>query len=198
MIFLCWIGYELWGSVFVDDFMIWVCGFVFEFGGFWHFTLNFLKNWQYVPICKLYRSVPLFRHSITLKSSSIKYSIYRKSSYARSKLKKKKKIAWNSSFRKSSSMQKIFYKCNHPIFKELYSGDFKPYCDVLKPYSGVFLQIFFCECNRPISREPYSSIFKPYSDVLKPYRGVLKLNFLKIEFHAFLLLSFFFLKFYWA
>ena len=92
MIFLCWIGYELWGSVFVDDFMIWVCGFVFEFGGFWHFTLNFFKNWQYTPVCKLYRSVPLFRHSIILKLSSIKYSIYRKSSYARSNLKKKKKL----------------------------------------------------------------------------------------------------------
>ena len=91
-------------------------------------------------------------------------------------------------------MQKNFYKCNHPIFRELYSGVFKPYSDVLKPYSGVFLQIFFYECNRPIFREPYSNVFKPYSDVLKPYRGVLKLDFLKIEFHAF----FFFFKFYWT
>ena len=90
---------------------------------------------------------------------------------------KKNKIAWNSSFKKSSFMQKIFYKCNHPIFRELYSGVFKPYSDVLKPYSSVFLQIFFYECNRPIFREPYSSVFKPYNDVLKPYRSVLELDF---------------------
>ena len=90
---------------------------------------------------------------------------------------KKNKIAWNSSFKKSSFMQKNFYKCNHPIFRELYSGVFKPYSDVLKPYSSVFLQIFFYECNRPIFREPYSSVFKPYNDVLKPYRSVLELDF---------------------
>ena len=40
-------------------------------------------------------------------------------------------------------MQKKFYKCNRPIFKESYSGVLKPYSDVLKLYSGVFLQIFF-------------------------------------------------------
>ena len=51
--------------------------------------LIFLKNWQYVPVCKLYRGVPLFRYSITLKLSSIKYSIRRKSSYTRSNFKKK-------------------------------------------------------------------------------------------------------------
>ena len=51
-----------------------------------------------------------------------------------------------------------------------YSSVFKPYSDVLKLYSGVFLQkknfvsIKF--------REPYSGVFKPYSDVLKPYSGV--------------------------
>ena len=110
--------------------------------GFWHFTLNFfIKNWQYAPICKLYRGVPLFRYLITLKSSSIKYSIRIKSSYTRSNF-KKKKFAWNSTFRKSSSMQKKIYKCDRPIFREFYSGVFKPYSDVLKPYSGVFLQNF--------------------------------------------------------
>lgn len=45
-----WIGYELWGSVFVDDFMIWVCGFVFEFvkGGnflFLFFLIFFSSCW---------------------------------------------------------------------------------------------------------------------------------------------------------
>ena len=77
-------------------------------------------------------------------------------------------------------MQNFFYKCNHPIFRELYSGVFKPYSDVLKSYNGVFLQFFFYECNHPIFREPYSSVFKPYSDVLKPYKGILELDFLKI------------------
>ena len=33
------------------------------------FSLNFLKIQQYVPILKLYRGVPLFRYSITLKLS---------------------------------------------------------------------------------------------------------------------------------
>ena len=54
--------------------------------------LIFLKNWQYAPVCKLYRGLPLFRYSITLKSSSIKYSICRKSSYTQSNLTKKKKL----------------------------------------------------------------------------------------------------------
>ena len=112
------------------------------YGGFWHFTLNFFKkNWQYTLVCKLYRGVPLFQYSITLKSSSIKYSIRRKSSYNRSNF-LKKKFAWNSTFRKSSSMQKNFYKCDCPIFKESYSGVFNSYSDVLKPYSGAFLQNF--------------------------------------------------------
>ena len=58
--------------------------------GFWHFTLNLKKkNWQYAPVCRLYRGGPLFRYSITLKSSSIKYSIRIKSSYTRSNFKKK-------------------------------------------------------------------------------------------------------------
>ena len=84
---------------------------------------------------------------------------------------KKKKIPWNSSFRKSSSMQKSFYKCDRPIFKEPYSGVSKPYSDVLKSYSGVFQQIFY-KCDWPIFRVPYSGVFKPYNDVLKPYNGV--------------------------
>ena len=47
-----------------------------------------------------------------------------------------------------------------------YSGVFKPYSDVLKLYSGVFLQ------KKKIYKyqvwELYSGIFKPYSDILKP------------------------------
>ena len=34
------------------------------------------------------------------------------------------------------------YKCDRPIFKESYSGVFKFYNNVLKPYSGIFLQKF--------------------------------------------------------
>ena len=121
----------------------------------------------------------LFRYSITQKSSSIKNSICRKLSYARLNLKnknKKNKIAWNSSFRKSSSMQKNFYKCDRSIFREPYSDLFKPYSDILKPYSGVFLQIFY-KCDYLIFRVPYSCVFKPYSDVLKPYSSVFLQNF---------------------
>ena len=81
------------------------------------------KNWQYAPVCKLYRGVPLFRYLITLKSSLIKYSIRRKSSYTRSNLKKKKKIAWNSRSWSSSSILIA-------TFNKTYNG-------VLKPYSGV-------------------------------------------------------------
>ena len=79
---------------------------------------------------------------------------------------------------------KIFYKCDCPIFRVLYSNVFKPYSDVLKSYSGVFLQKFFISPHTGF-KEPYSSIFKPNSDVLKPYNGVLELDFLKIKFHAF-------------
>ena len=75
---------------------------------------------------------------------------------------KKNKIAWNSSFKKSSFMQKNFYKCNHPIFRELYSGVFKPYSDVLKSYSGVFLQKFF------ISDHPVPGLESPIVAFLSP------------------------------
>ena len=58
------------------------------------------------------------------------------------------------------------------------NGVFKPQSDVLKPYSGVFLQ------KKKIYKyqvwEPYSGVFKPYSDVLCPYSGVL-IQFMKIE-----------------
>ena len=37
---------------------------------------------------------------------------------------------------------KFFYKCDWPIFRVPYSGVFKPYSDVLRPCSGVFLQKF--------------------------------------------------------
>ena len=64
------------------------------------------------------------------------------------------------------------------------NGVFKPQSDVLKPYSGVFLQ------KKKIYKyqvwEPYSGVFKPYSDVLKPYSGVflLEIEFLKLDFHV--------------
>ena len=99
------------------------------------------KNWQYAPVCKLYRGVPLFQYSITLKSSSIKYSIRRKLSYTRSNF-KKKKFCMELDFQEIEFHAKKFYKCDRPIFRESYSGVFKPYSDVLKPYSGVFLQNF--------------------------------------------------------
>ena len=124
------------------------CNSAQSYGRFWHFTLNFFLNWQYTPIRKPYRGVPLFQYSITLKSSSIKYSICRKSSYARSNLKKNKKIkikikiCIELEFQEIEFHAKIIYKCDRPIFKEPYSGVFKPYSDVLKPYSSVFLQIF--------------------------------------------------------
>ena len=38
--------------------------------------------------------------------------------------------------------KKKIYKCDRRIFKESYSGVFKPYSDALKPYNGVFLQNF--------------------------------------------------------
>ena len=86
----------------------------------WHFTLNLKKkkkkNWQYAPICKLYRSVPLFRYSIILKSSSIKYSICRKSSYARSNLKKKNSMELE--------------------FQEIKFHAKKIFISVITPYSG--------------------------------------------------------------
>ena len=47
------------------------------------------KNWQYAPVSKLYKGVPLFRNSILSKSS-----------YAWSNLKKK---TWNSILGRSSS-----------------------------------------------------------------------------------------------
>ena len=86
-------------------------------------------------------------------------------------------------------MQKKIYKCDRPIFRESYSGVFKPYNDVLKPYSGVFLQKNFISPHIGF-KEPYSGVFKPYSDVLKPYSGVLELDFPKNEFHAFFFFSF--------
>ena len=58
------------------------------------------------------------------------------------------------------------------------NGVFKPQSDVLKPYSGVFLQ------KKKIYKyqvwEPYSDVFKSYSDVLKSYSGVF-LQFMEIE-----------------
>ena len=88
--------------------------------------------------------MPLFRYSIILKSSSIKYSICKKSSYTRSSLKKNIKKNFHGTRVSGNRVpcKKNFYKCNCSIFREPYSGVFNPYSDVLKPYSGVFLQIF--------------------------------------------------------
>ena len=61
--------------------------------------------------------------------------------------------------------------------KFAYSSVFKPYSDVLKIYSGVFLQIFFVSTR---FRGSYSGVFKPYSDVLKPYSDVF-MQFMEIE-----------------
>ena len=61
--------------------------------------------------------------------------------------------------------------------KFIYSGVFKPYGDVLKPYSSVFLQKRFYKYQ---VWEPYSDVFKSYSDVLKSYSGVF-LQFMEIE-----------------
>ena len=64
-----------------------------------------------------------------------------------------------------------------------YGGVFNPYSDVLKPYSGVFLQFFFkVSCLEPYSGvfKPYSGVFKHYSDVLNPYSDIF-LQFMKIE-----------------
>ena len=71
-----------------------------------------------------------------------------------------------------------------------YSGVFKPYSDILKLYSGVFLpkknfkyQVW----------DPHSGVFKPYSDVLKPYSGVflqfMEIESLKLDFHIDFFLS---------
>ena len=59
-----------------------------------------------------------------------------------------------------------------------YSGVFKPFSDVLKPYSGIFLQKKFYKYQ---VWEPYSGVFKPYNDVLKPYSGV----FLQTKFYKY-------------
>ena len=95
---------------------------------------------------------PCFDSRLPSNRVSMKYLISSKSSYARSN---QKKICIELEFH-----AKKFYKCDCPIFRESYSGVFKPYCDVLNPYSGVFLQ-FFCKCDRPIFREPYSGVLSP-------------------------------------
>ena len=66
-----------------------------------------------------------------------------------------------------------------------YSGVFKPYGDVLKPYSGVFLQKKIYKYQ---VWESYSDVFKSYSDVFKPYNGVflqfMEFEYLKLDFHV--------------
>ena len=65
------------------------------------------------------------------------------------------------------------------------SGVFKPYSDILKPYSGVFLQKKTYEYQ---VWEPYSGLFNPYSDVFIPYSGVflqfMEIESLKLDFHV--------------
>ena len=60
--------------------------------------------------------------------------------------------------------------------KFTYSGIFKPYSDVLKPYNGVFLQ------------KKFISVWEPYSDVFKPHSGVflkfMEIESLKLDFHV--------------
>ena len=60
----------------------------------------------------------------------------------------------------------------------------KPYNDVLKPYSDVFLQ----KILQVLGLEPYSGVFKPYSDVFKPYSSsfmqFMEIEFLKLDFHV--------------
>ena len=66
-----------------------------------------------------------------------------------------------------------------------YSGVFESYIDVLKFYSGVFLQFFFFLSIR--FRELYSNVFKLYSNVFKPYSSIflqfMKIESLKLDFH---------------
>ena len=66
-----------------------------------------------------------------------------------------------------------------------YSDVFKPCSDVLKPYSGVFLQKKIYKYQ---VCEPYSGVFKPYSDIFKSYSGVflqfMEIEYLKLDFHV--------------
>ena len=59
-----------------------------------------------------------------------------------------------------------------------YSGVFKPYSDVLKSYSGIFLQKIFISTR---FREPYSGIFRSYSDVFLQF---MEIESLKLDFHV--------------
>ena len=75
------------------------------------------------------------------------------------------------------------FKTRVPCKKNFpYSGVFNPYSDVLKSYSGVFLQNFFYKWS------PHTRFREPYSDVLKPYSGVflqfMELESLKLDFHV--------------
>ena len=132
-----------------------------------------------------------------------------KLSYVRSNFKKKKKkICMELEFQEIEFHAKNFYKCDCPIFRETYSGFFKPYSDIFNPYSGVFLRknIFISLITpipglgslimaflnpivtflSPIAAFSYKFFFisviapfrEPYSDVLKPYSGVFLQNFL--------------------
>ena len=109
---------------------------------FWHFTLNLKKKIDNMPLFANYiEACPCFdtrlpSNRVQLNTRFVENQVIPDQTF------KKKKFAWNSTFRKSSSMQKKIYKCDRPIFKESYSGVFNPYSDVLKPYSGVFLQNF--------------------------------------------------------
>ena len=91
----------------------------------------------------------------------------------RSNLKKKKKIAWNSSSWSSSSILIA-------TFNKTYNG-------VLKPYSGVFMQFFcFYKFDRPIpgSGGPIVAFSKTYCGILQPYNGVFMQFFVFISLIA--------------
>ena len=114
-------GYFLFKRIIIVWFNCFYLMFVQLWGDSGILPLILKQNWQYVPVCKLYRSMPLFRYSIILKSSSIKYSICRKSSYARSNFKKKnffKKISMELEFQEIEFHAKFFF------------------INVIAPYSG--------------------------------------------------------------
>ena len=133
----------------------WVTQENMRYGGdFGNLSLNFFfLNWQYAPVCKLYRGVPLFWYSITLNQVSMKYSISRKSSYARSNLKRKKKL-----HRTRVSGNRVPCK--------------KKFISVIAPYSGslivaflspivAFFCKFFISVIAPYSRSPIMAFLSP-------------------------------------
>ena len=50
------------------------------YGGFWHFALSRKNIWHNAPVSKLYRGMPLFNYSITVKASYLNNSTMQKPS----------------------------------------------------------------------------------------------------------------------